>query len=124
MKRIIYIVIVILFFYAMAHAQTNYQVYQEAYDQVNEFREENGLPPLMRSGVLELKAGHWLTEMHAKYPGLVHDRASKEAELLTDCKQPITCWIESKAHRQILLSRDYERIGIVLVEGDWCARLD
>ena len=97
---------------------------QRLYERVNEIRKQHGLKPLSRSSVLELKSGRWLKKMHVKYYGLVHDRASKEAELLTDCRDPLTCWMRSKAHRKILLSKDYTKIGIVLVEGDWCARLD
>lgn len=94
------------------------------YDRLNEIRKEHGLKPLSQSSVLELKAGRWLKKMHEKYYSLTHDRASKEAELLTDCRDPLTCWMRSKVHRKILLSKDYTKIGIVLVEGDWCARLD
>lgn len=152
MKHIFYLIIVILFFYAMAaEAQDVLRLYNDTthrgilyspddsvfnpewmeigrddrlYDRLNEIRKEHGLKPLSQSSALELKAGRWLKKMHVKYYSLTHDRASKEAELLTDCRDPLTCWMRSKAHRNILLSRDYKRIGIVLVEGDWCARLD
>lgn len=123
-KMKIILIIIMLLLAAIARAQTNHQVFQSAYDQVNQIRKEKGLPPLMRSGVLELKAGRWLNKMHETHSSLTHDRTSKEAELLTDCANPVKCWMESKPHKQILLSKDYTKIGIVLVEGDWCARLD
>lgn len=123
-KMKIVLIIIMLLLAAIARGQTNHRVFQEAYDRVNAIRKEKGLPPLMRSGVLELKAGRWLNEMQEKYPGLTHDRASKEAELLTDCSDPVKCWMDSNPHRKILLSKDYTKIGIVLVNGDWCARLD
>lgn len=123
-KMKIILIIIMLLLAAIARAQTNHQVFQATYDQVNALRKQKGLPPLTRSGVLELKAGRWLNKMHEKYDGLIHDRASKEAELLTDCSSPVYCWINSKPHRRILLSKDYTKIGIVLVGRDWCARLD
>jgi hypothetical protein len=157
MKRIIYIIVVILFFYAMAaeaqidtiRANSGSIFLGEAmsgtdrsisisimdpiwfeigrddrlYERLNVIRKDHGLKPLSHTSVLELKAARWLKKMHLKYYSLTHDRASKEAELLTDCADPLTCWMRSAAHRKVLLSKEYTKIGIVFVEGDWCARL-
>lgn len=118
----IVLIIVMLLLSAMASAQvpTNTTVYE----QINQIRKARGLEPLTVSTVLELKGAKWLKKMHEKSDGLFHDMHSREAELLTDCDDPVMCWMRSKAHRKILLSKEYTKIGIVLVEGDWCARLD
>lgn len=94
------------------------------YHRINEIRSEHRLKPLMVSRELELKATRWLDKMHVKFYDLHHDPYAKEAELLTNSSDPVTAWMRSKKHREILLSKKYKKIGIVNVEGDWCARLD
>lgn len=119
--KIILIIVMLLLAWA-----ANAQVAETTtiYDRINQIRKEHGLEPFMPSSVLELKAERWLRKMHDKSDGLFHDASSREAELLTDCDDPVLCWMQSKPHRNILLSKDYTKIGIVLVEGDWCARLN
>lgn len=117
----IVLIIVMLLLAAMASAQvpTNTTVYE----QINQIRKARGLEPLTVSTVLELKGAKWLKKMHEKSDGLFHDMHSHEAELLTDCDDPVMCWMRSRPHRSVLLSKRYKRIGIVYLDGDWCARI-
>jgi uncharacterized protein YkwD len=151
MRTITYIIIVILFFITASQAQDtlhsswqydstkgvwyskanavvlpdfSYKIDLDMYDRVNEIRAEHGLPPLVRSKEFEASGAEWLKKMHIRHYKLTHDPAFNKAELLTNCSDPITCWMRSTPHRRVLIARKYKKIGIVYLDGDWIARLE
>lgn len=94
------------------------------YDSLNRIRVEKGLYPLRRSAVLEIRARTWLGVLHNNQMGMVHDNETDDGEVLTDSYDYLTWWMDSPAHRRVLLSKHFKKIGVSELNGVWCARLD
>lgn len=99
---------------------------QDPYREINRARVRHFRMPIKRDTALEKQATEWLQNMQAKYRGsLMHGSIRRKAkfEVLTTSDHPIDAWMNSKSHRKALLSRRVRGIGIVQVNGVYCARL-
>ena len=62
--------------------------------------------------------------MHKNGPELKHDKIKKQAEVLCrNCDDLLESWMKSPPHKAILLSDEYNQIGLAIVNRDACARL-
>jgi uncharacterized protein YkwD len=118
MKIIRYVVILMLFFYAM-QCQGQKRL---LYDSLNSIRASQGLPRLKRSIGLEIRAKIWLIRMDHKYHKQVHSHVRGSEVLTQDCYDPIACWMASPPHRAVLLGKS-RRIGIAIYRNYACGKL-
>lgn len=122
MKTILaYLLFLLLFFTALT--SFGQMSKNQFYDSLNHIRLVQGLPALRSSAVLEIKASNWLDFLHRHDLGMVHDNETMDGEVLTNAYDYLAWWMESPAHRRVLMSRRFTKIGISFKNGVACARL-
>jgi uncharacterized protein YkwD len=108
----------------VSHGQNN----QSFYNELNDIRSKHLLKPLAVDTVLEKESKQWLLAT-SKHRSLIHGKSTPRngekyrAEVLANCPSSLECWMESPAHRKIILSRKARKIGYAWMNGKACARL-
>lgn len=96
----------------------------EFYRNLNSIRRSRLKCNIIADTVLEKEASEYLDRMLRIYNGkLVHDKFTTRYEVITSCDNALNCWIDSKPHRKILLSRKVKKIGVAFIDGYALARL-
>lgn len=113
---VILILILILALSTMAEVKA-----QDFYHQLNAYRKAHGRRELNIDPTLETQS---LQQLHKiKKIGLVHGSTKGIIGEVIAKNCDLECWIKSKPHRNILLSRKATRIGFKSVDGIAVARL-
>lgn len=92
---------------------------QTFYEQLNQYRVSKNLKPLRVDTTLEEESAHTITS----HKGLVHGSSKNIIGEVLAKNCDLDCWLESKSHKKILLSRKATRIGFVKIGNIACARL-
>lgn len=94
----------------------------EYYFQLNMIREQNGLAPLVVDHKLERKSSKWLKHI-SRYPGLPHDKNVNEV-MCENTYNPVDSWLKSRAHKKLIMSPKFTKIGMAWLGNRYCARLE
>lgn len=96
---------------------------QSFYQELNAFRKAHALPALKVDSTLEIEAARRVMIIYDNNSVLSHGDASDIIGEVIAKNCDLQCWLESPAHRRILLSRRARRIGFYQFNGIACARL-
>jgi hypothetical protein len=99
---------------------------QTLLDQVNDFRSKQLTAPTNLKLDKSLCRGskRHVKKMIKAGGKLFHDYTVNQYEVVTNCDDPLNCFINSKPHRKILLTKGLVRIGYYSEGGITCIRLD
>lgn len=98
------------------------ELQNQFYIELNIIRAEHNISPLEVDHNLEKKSKQWLKKMHKNYLGLAHEHDGN-AEVLARGYDCLKQWLNSPAHRKIILDRRYKKIGVAFNINDSCAKL-
>lgn len=112
MSKFIFTILFLLPMLAMAQ--------EDFYDRLNALRKKRLMRPLKVDEKLEAEVKRWLIVADGR---VMHDWKTFRAEVVTNCLDPLECWMESKPHKRIIMKRKYRYIGFYVVKGVAGARL-